>query len=73
MYFIYSSIYYRYSYEEVESIAQDLLKRVKCRPRLGIICGSGLGGLANALENTEEIAYSEIEGFPVSTGKDDNV
>lgn len=59
---------HRYSYEEVESIAQDLLKRVKCRPRLGIICGSGLGGLANALDNTEEIAYSEIEGFPVSTG-----
>lgn len=58
---------HRYSYEEVEAIAQNLLKRVKCRPRLGIICGSGLGGLANALENTEEIPYSEIEGFPVST------
>ena len=59
----------RYSYEEVEGIAQGLLKRVKCRPRLGIICGSGLGGLANLLEDKEEIPYAEIEGFPVSTGK----
>lgn len=57
----------RYSYEEVEGIAQGLLKRVKCRPRLGIICGSGLGGLANVLTDTEEIPYAEIEGFPVST------
>lgn len=56
-----------YSFEEVESIAQDILKRVKCRPRLGIICGSGLGGLANILDDTEEIPYAEIEGFPVST------
>ena len=58
----------RYSYEEVEKIAQGLLNRVKCRPRLGIICGSGLGGLANMLEDKEEIPYAEIDGFPVSTG-----
>ena len=57
-----------YSYEEVESTAQSVLKRTKCRPHIGIICGSGLGGLANALEEKEILPYCEIDGFPVSTG-----
>ncbi|WAR12481.1 PNPH-like protein [Mya arenaria] len=56
-----------YSYDDVSRIAKSLLDRVKSRPHIGIICGSGLGGLADVLENKEEISYSEIEGFPVST------
>ena len=35
----------------------------------GIICGSGLGGLADLLTNSEEMEYTSIPGFPVSTGK----
>ncbi|XP_052817085.1 purine nucleoside phosphorylase-like isoform X2 [Mya arenaria] len=57
----------KYSYDDVSRIAKSLLDRVKSRPHIGIICGSGLGGLADVLENKEEISYSEIEGFPVST------
>ncbi|XP_041377031.1 purine nucleoside phosphorylase-like [Gigantopelta aegis] len=56
-----------YTYEEVEEIANNILKRVKCRPSLGIICGSGLGKLANTVTNQEIIKYNEIPGFPVST------
>ena len=37
------------------------------RPRLAIVLGSGLGGLADAVENRVEIAYGEIPGWPVST------
>ena len=34
------------------------------KPRLGIILGSGLGGLADALDGAERIPYAELEGFP---------
>ena len=37
------------------------------RPTVGIVLGSGLGRLADAIENPLTIPYSEIPGFPVST------
>jgi xanthosine phosphorylase len=36
-------------------------------PRLGIVLGSGLGGLANLLDDAVVIPYAEIPGFPTST------
>jgi len=36
-------------------------------PRVGVVLGSGLGGLADALENRVEIPYDEIPGWPIST------
>ena len=36
-------------------------------PRVGVILGSGLGDLADELEDRVEIAYPEIPGWPVST------
>ena len=36
-------------------------------PRLAVVLGSGLGGLADAVENAVEIPYAEIPGWPVST------
>ena len=37
------------------------------RPLAGIVLGSGLGKLADRIENPVVIPYSEIPGFPVST------
>lgn len=37
------------------------------QPQLGIILGSGLGKLGEAIENQIVIPYSRIPGFPVST------
>src|SRR5436305_9997139 len=34
-------------------------------PRLGIVLGSGLGGLAAALEDTVVVSYGDLRGFPV--------
>jgi len=36
-------------------------------PLVGIVLGSGLGGLADELDDRVEIPYSEIPGWPVST------
>jgi xanthosine phosphorylase len=36
-------------------------------PRVGLVLGSGLGGLAEALTDTTAIPYQELPGFPIST------
>lgn len=33
-------------------------------PKIAVILGSGLGGLAGSLENAETVAYAELPGFP---------
>jgi purine-nucleoside phosphorylase len=37
------------------------------RPRIGIILGTGLGGLSNEIEVHKTIPYNQIPNFPVST------
>src|SRR3954470_9105918 len=37
------------------------------KPKIAIILGSGLGGLARHVENPVVIAYGELSGFPVLT------
>ena len=37
------------------------------RPRVGVVCGTGLGGLADALTDARPLPYSQIPGFPQST------
>jgi len=59
----------KYSYEKIKDIADYIQSRTAQRPKLGIICGSGLGGLADLLFNPEEMEYTSIPGFPVSTVK----
>lgn len=53
-----------YNYERVEAIAEWLLSRTHIRPRIGIICGSGLGGVGEIVENKHVIPYSQIPEFP---------
>ena len=44
-----------------------LAAKVACRPKVGIVCGSGLGGFADTLSDVTSFQYSEIPHFPVST------
>ena len=57
------------SYLETIHLAADLVKsRLNGRqPLVGIILGSGLGKLADEIEDPIVIPYKEIPGFPVST------
>ncbi|XP_018011640.1 purine nucleoside phosphorylase [Hyalella azteca] len=56
-----------FSYEVISESAEFLLQRSPHRPRVGVICGSGLGGLAALLKERHEVPYEEVPNFPVST------
>lgn len=43
------------------------MDRTKLRPKIAIICGSGLGSLADLLKNCDAFPYEDIPHFPVST------
>jgi len=56
-----------HKYEDAESIKNFLLSKTNLRPTVGVVCGTGLGGLVNTIENKESFNYADIPGFPVST------
>jgi purine-nucleoside phosphorylase len=51
----------------VEEAANWIRQRVSLTPHAGIILGTGLGRLAEAIEHSTVIAYDEIPHFPRST------
>merc|ERR1711928_127859 len=57
----------QYEYEDIEQSASYILNQTKHRPSIGIICGSGLGGLAELLEDKDAFPYEEVPHFPTST------
>lgn len=54
-------------YQECSSTAEWLLSQSKVRPLVGIVCGSGLGGLADMLKDRVTFNYRDIPNFPQST------
>jgi xanthosine phosphorylase len=44
--------------------AAALEQRSGLRPRVGVVLGSGLGGVADAVQNAVELGYEELPGFP---------
>ncbi|KAL0966509.1 hypothetical protein UPYG_G00296140 [Umbra pygmaea] len=54
-------------FEECSATAKWLLSKTEIRPLVGIVCGSGLGSLADILEDQIAFQYSEIPNFPKST------
>uniref|UniRef100_A0A0G4FPX5 Purine nucleoside phosphorylase n=1 Tax=Chromera velia CCMP2878 TaxID=1169474 RepID=A0A0G4FPX5_9ALVE len=51
----------------INTIASMRGNHKKPAPKVGIVCGTGLGNLADSLTDAMAIKYEEIEGFPVST------
>lgn len=49
-----------------ESVAY-IRSKTNVNPTIGIILGTGLGGLVNEIEVIDEIAYQDIPHFPIST------
>lgn len=54
---------------EIKETADFLLNLTGSKPQVGIILGTGLGGLVKEIDATHEVSYSDIPNFPVSTVK----
>ncbi len=44
-----------------------ILSKTAVKPSVGIVLGTGLGGLVKEIEVIDEISYSDIPNFPIST------
>jgi purine-nucleoside phosphorylase len=55
------------SLEIIDRVASLVRARMKIQPRIGLILGTGLGGLADAVQQPTIIPYSDLTGWPVST------
>lgn len=53
--------------EIIDRLAQSIQSRIKSQPHIGLILGTGLGGLAQAIQNPTIIPYRELPDWPVST------
>lgn len=64
-----TSVFHRAT-ETVEFLRLTLSPAL-AKPRVAIVCGSGLGGLANTINESprEEWAYKDVPNFPQSTGR----
>jgi purine-nucleoside phosphorylase len=49
---------------ELDKARDFLASRLPVRPRVHLVLGSGLGGLAGALEGGHEVSFSEVPGLP---------
>ncbi len=53
--------------EKIKATANYITERINANPEIGIILGTGLGGLVNEIDIIDSIPYNEIPNFPVST------
>ena len=53
--------------KKIKNSVEFLQKKTNFKPQLGIILGTGLGGLVNEIEIEHSISYEEIPYFPIST------
>jgi purine-nucleoside phosphorylase len=56
-----------FSLDEIDEIVRSLQTRTSHRPRIAIILGSGLNGLADSIKKPDVIPFGELPHFPVST------
>ncbi len=55
--------------EKITQSANYIKEKIKETPEIGIILGTGLGGLVEKIETETKIPYAEIPNFPISTVK----
>jgi len=52
---------------DINEATQSIRDRTKVEPKIGMILGSGLGNLAESVENKQAFSSKEILGWPAST------
>lgn len=53
--------------EQIDRAADAVRKRSSCKPRVALILGSGLNGLADSVQKADTIPFDELPHMPVST------
>ena len=56
-----------FTLEEIDAAAQKISGQTAHKPKIGLILGSGLGGLADLVEMADSVPYSDIPFWPQST------
>lgn len=52
---------------KIKDSADFILSKSKYKPQIGLILGSGLGAIADQIEDAEFYNYNELPNFPIST------
>jgi purine-nucleoside phosphorylase len=55
------------SLEQIKATSEFIKKKISFTPEIGIILGTGLGGLVKEIEIAHTISYEKIPNMPVST------
>lgn len=53
--------------EKIDTVVKAIRERSSVEPKIGMILGSGLGGLADEIQNSDEFSTSDLPHWPVST------
>jgi purine-nucleoside phosphorylase len=56
-----------FTIQEIDQAAQLIKSRLHYKPRIGLILGSGLGALADAIEKPDLIPFKDIPNWPETT------
>ncbi len=51
----------------IEKLARSIRKQILKDPRIGIVLGSGLGEIAESIDDPNLIPYAKLPGWPHST------
>lgn len=57
----------KYTIEDMDRIADEIRSRITIVPEIGLILGSGLGALSEAIQDPTIIPYHDLPGWPIST------
>lgn len=52
---------------KIKTAAEFILNKTSQKPEIGLILGSGLGSIADTIENAQIFKYEDIPHFPIST------
>lgn len=55
--------------EKIQKTTKYIQKKIDFKPAIGIVLGTGLGGLTKEIKAVGELPYNDIPNFPVSTVK----
>ncbi len=53
--------------KKINETVEFIKSKITTTPKVGIVLGTGLGGLTNEIQNQHAIKYEDIPNFPVST------